>query len=249
MSRTRREDEHHKVHASGLYNFCARRHAISNKHELKVEKNKIRSELALTFEIGSKIQDIVIEHLPHSGIGEWHCLSCKEVYYSPYPNKCGSCGGPSFKYKEVGLSYKAGAFDIVCHFDGFVRYDAKSVYPIEIKSIRQEDFDVLAEPSVAYAYQITTGLWLAKKAKHKAFPYKIKYDKAFIIYVCKSHKKLPIKVFEVKPNPTAVKLLNSACKELQTYSKTKKLPKRICATTHHLMAKTCGLKEVCFQHG
>jgi len=246
MEKNRRTDEHKKVHASGVFDICARRHALADKEGIQVGKQKIGGPLAMTFEIGSKIQDIVLEHLPTVAVGKWECAGCGHTIWSPFPKKCTKCKGIIFKYHEASFKYKAGKFEIVCHHDGFVMKNPTMIYPLEVKSIKVEEFEKLTGPLLSHHYQVTSGLWLAKHDKKHQVPYKISTAKAYIIYISKAHKMPPWKIFEVKPHPVAVKVLNDTVKELKAYSKTGKLPKRICNDTRHLCAKKCGIVGTCF---
>lgn len=248
INRNSRRDEAVAIHASGVYSLCSRLHAIANRDNLGVGVNYIPPERGLTFEIGKHIQDIVIEHLSEVLIGMWACRGCNTVLAGKQPNKCPacSCTNKNLEYKEVSLKYKVGNFDVVCSFDGFIQKRGNEVYPLEIKSLKPDDFDKLTIPSVAYVYQVNSCLWLAKKAVNKLFPYKINTDKAYIMYIRKTESKSPVKVFEITPSKIVFSTLNKAVKDLKAYSKTGKLPERICNSEMHLMAKNCKLKEICW---
>ena len=136
---------------------------------------------------------------------------------------------------------------MVAHYDGLVLGRNNNVYPLEIKSIKKEDFEGLTEPPINYIYQVTAGLWLAKKGEQGHIPYNVKGDKAFIMFVSKQQVNLPLRTFIVRPHPVAVKTINNVVRELRAYSKTGVLPKRMCDSERSVMARKCGIKDVCFK--
>lgn len=263
-----RQDDDKIIHASGIYDLCLRRNILSKKKKIKVPKRKFGFYEALTFAIGNKIQDITAEHMPNLLFGKWVCVSCGTSQIGLIPKECskGMCDNKKFfEYKETGLNYIAGKFVISGHVDALIldRFGEPILYPAEIKSLAPAPagknygsykyFDDIEEPMLQHHYQVQSYMWLASKDKYKFKNddrwkgYEISSKKSFVIYICKTQKKDPIKIYEVLPDAQYKKNITKIVKELQTFAKTNKTPKRICSTVHHIMARKCGLKETCFK--
>lgn len=245
-----RNDYSKVIHASDIYDFCPRRYAL-----YKLNKNINVQELfadvstALTFEIGKKIQNIIIENAP-SLMGIWVCDSCFREHYGIRPKKCNNCFSKKFIYKEVEIKYNCGDYILMGHID-MIHKEVDNSVVVEIKSINPEDFDLLTSPKLQHEYQVMTYLYLIKENKKlkdkliKEFKLTSKYG--YILYVCKTKKKEPFKLFIVKLSKSFNNKMNSYLESLKTFSETKILPERICNNKLYLLARNCKISNLCFE--
>jgi len=235
------------IHASDIFEMCVRKYCIFSKKQLRRAKPGAGAGLALTFEIGKKIQHIVTECMPEI-VGVWQCLVCNQIHTGPRPMEC-SCHSRVFRYMETELSYPVGKFTMTGSIDVLTaEYDG--AVPVEVKSIKPEDFDKLEEPLLQHVYQVETYLYLISKLKNKdkiLKYFKITDKKGYIIYVCKAHKQEPFKIFEIQPSVQFKKTMDNYIKDLKTFSKTGKIPARNCSTIHHPLARTCLVLDICFK--
>lgn len=242
------------IHASGIYDLCARRHALAHHHQPTIKLPKLGANVALTFEIGRSIQRIVTKHLRSILIGNWQCIRCGLKHQGAALFVCPECHAQqTFVYHEVNAKLPIGKFTVVGGIDTLV-YDRKKKMGAlnEIKSIGTDEFNTLSEPSLQYAYQTMAYLWLVeklKKAGHFFDIYNIQTDVGYITYISKTQKAAPWKIFEVSITPQFRRDFEKAIKELKTFSKSGIMPKRICNTKQHLMAKDCQMVELCFMGG
>jgi hypothetical protein len=171
-----------------------------------------------TYEIGRRIEKIILQSLQAATV-----LEKRGVFTIP-PSYCG--------YTLTGAP------------DAWVRlHPAWSIYTTEIKSIKPEDFDALVEPKVVHECQLSLYLWFAELCKMPNMQVK----EGLLLYACKTQKVMPYKVFLVQRNDAFLKRVQDQLKELKTFSKTKKLPERMCNSPQALMARRpCKCVEECF---
>lgn len=136
------------IHASDLTHgskmFCARERVLREITNKTHEGETLTTALAVTFEIGHRIQDFIVETLGDAGVGyaDWRCLNCKTKWdMSPRPVAC-KCGG-HVVYEERRFfdpKYKAS-----CGIDAFFKVNGK-LRPVEIKTIDKDEFKNLLMP-------------------------------------------------------------------------------------------------------
>lgn len=240
-----------KIHASDVYDFCARRLVLSRNTGKGIVKAPVASYgTYITFEIGNYVQQLVIESLVNNIIAHWECLSCKRDWYGLRPPKC-ACGSLWFHYNELGFSIPLGAVDIVGHIDIFYKLPSGKIIPVEVKSIDGDRFDKLVEPLTSNEIQVQTYLWglCHKKAAIPSWlvdRYRIDSTVGAIIYVSKAHRYDPLKVFPVQLSKVHSASMSVIEREMKAYSKNGKIPNRICNTRLFPMARKCSLVDECF---
>ncbi|MGQ9570681.1 MAG: hypothetical protein ACUVUQ_07530 [Thermodesulfovibrionales bacterium] len=134
-------------------------------------------------------------------------------------------------------------YPIVGTPDTYVLFSVKEKpYIVEIKSIKPESFDELTQPVVNHECQLSLYLWFAEITKMD-----VHTDSGLLIYVAKTQKTMPIKVYHVQRNDNFIKRVRNQLRELKTFSKTNILPKRICNSKSTFMAKRpCRCVDFCF---
>lgn len=241
-----RKDYAKVIHASDIYNFCLRRYALYKKYPIDIKSKCITVAQALTYAIGTKIQEIVIEN-SLSLIGIWECGLCYKLYYGYKPKRCESCMSKKFTYKELNLEYKS----LVGHIDMIHREADESVI-VEIKSIEPERFKNITMPSLQHECQLQVYLYLINrnKTRNKILrDLKITGKYGYVLYVCKTSLQEPFKLFTVKYKRSFAKQLDSYLKSIEDFSRTGEIPDRICKSKIDLMAKHCDLAHLCFDGG
>jgi CRISPR/Cas system-associated exonuclease Cas4 (RecB family) len=211
-----------EIHASSLYNGCPRRFVLAYRMGILLNGRiqKLSNSQKVTYRIGQKIEEMVIEALRPYLIGQIKTYGNIWIYRSPL------------------LRYKIGEFEILGHPDIVVAIDGVK-FIIEVKSIDKDEFDTLNEHIYKHEHQTLAYVYLAKKSR-MGFS-----DVAFIVYIAKGHKQDPIKVFPVK-------LTKSYREQLEVFSKSVKkskvegIPKRICTTKLHPLARGCPIRNICW---
>lgn len=240
------------IHVSNLLEFCPREFALCIKHNIKYNYNYI-SKIALgtlvTFEIGDRIHDAVRKKYIQQGVlaGNWECTNCNKVYFhNQYPPKC-SCGCKSFKYVEIRLVSDKYGHKITGGVDAIVKHP-EYYFINEIKSIKSDDktpFEEMKEPLINHVCQLSLYLHMFPEMN---LPIKVRNDFGVISYICKTQKTMPIKHFKVKRNDEFVKSVIKQLQEVKVFSKTKKIPARMCNSPLTLMARRpCKTVIACFK--
>lgn len=93
------------VHASAVTNmdprgvFCIRSYALWTIHKPEIPKRFLSTALNMTFQIGSKVEDLIRENMGRDAVvGDWECQSCKQIQeFQKQPYKCPTCSCSVFK--------------------------------------------------------------------------------------------------------------------------------------------------------
>lgn len=250
-----RDDYHCTVHASNVYNYCTRRTALHRKHKdsiVVVDKQK-GIATAMTYLIGRHIQKILTDHTPDL-VGKWECTHCGNILSGLRPKACPICRGTVFTYNELRVIVPCGKdFAISGSMDHLIQDTDGKVYFEEVKSIKPEVFDTLTEPEISHIYQVQPYLWMISEAKgvyaKDIGMLKLQSTKAYVTYVCKTQKPMPMKTFTVYRDKKFMQKMNTIAKDLKSIPKLGALPKRICSTSLHPMARDCKMRSTCFAEG
>jgi hypothetical protein len=211
--------EGNSIHATNLIDFCPREYALCVLNKIMFNAPKPASFAQMTtYELGYKIEALVLG-----------ALKAALVLHEAQP---------------FHINHTYFGYPIIGSPDAWVKLKAtEGLYTLEIKSIKPEDFDVLAEPKVVHECQLSLYLWLADLCKTPG----MQVDRGLILYVCKTQKQNPFKVFTVERNNNFISRILGQLEELKTFSKNKKLPDRICNSPQALMARRpCKCVEDCF---
>jgi hypothetical protein len=230
--KTGRADNH--IHASDIPKWCSRRFVLCDRLQRSFHPPKtISVAQALTFSIGEKIEEIVGEalaiHSPHIQVLEDICIQ-----------------------KKFGKTVMSGSID-----KGLVLTRPKHLFvPLEVKSIKPDEFDTLTEPKLSHTVQVQTYLFLlsgqtkvvGRNLKSKStVTIPLTGDtfngRGVIVYICKTQKPEPIKTFLIEKDKTFEKWLKAVRKEIDG----KTLPPRVCSHQGSALARECPEVNYCFE--
>lgn len=258
----RTEQKNTTIHASDFFNFCPRRFCLCIERGIPFHVNEyIGNSLALTFDIGRKIQDIVIERIFKSGklIGTWIC-NCGHTYFGFFERVCPKCKKYIPKYKDTQLKIHLGKnVWVVGNMDIQVA-DDEYIYIGEIKSIKKDEYLLLKDPLINHRFQIMTYLFMLNEAGvlvnnipieqlEKSINLKFYKKEGAVIYIPKESVKDPFeKIFSQQLEDNFVKSITSHLKSIERYLKTKKIPKNIyCKSELSIMARGCNVRKICLK--
>lgn len=141
------------------------------------------------------------------------------------------------------LEIKEIPFPIIATPDIYTIFSTLDMpYIVEVKSIKPEDFDNLSEPIVNHECQLSLYLWFAQALNMKAHT-----EAGLVLYVAKTQKPMPFKAFFIQRNEAFIGRVKEQLTTLKTFSKSKKLPPRICNSKLALMARRpCKCLKECF---
>ena len=251
----RGEQDKNIIHASDLKSFCTREFALCIKSKVDYQREKfIYIGMRHTFEIGNAIETIVTKrlHTTKHLLGTWRCFHCSHKFFGFYDNKgCPECKSKAVGYCNTTLELTVGKFKIRGNKDVLIVYEKNTVYVVEVKSMKPEDWAELEKPLVDHRRQLSLYLWMLKSKAKILFSNNTKFkymtDKGVILYVSKGIQKNPHKPFIVHRDEPFINEVEAKMEELKTFSKNSRLPKRICASQFKTMAKKCRARELCFK--
>ena len=215
------------IHISDLYSFCFRKYILAYKNDIPINTTQLNLPISLrvTFGLGYYIERMVLKSLYPYLVGQL--------------NTCKQCG--QIKYNAPLLAWTVGDYTITGHPDGIVKL-GNTNYIIDVKSIDKDRFKDLDEANLENQWQIRGYLYLKRKLKLKIG------NVGFLIYVSKGHNQMPIKVFPVTLNKVYKNWMDDTVKEIETFSKNRRrIPKMVCSTELHPLARTCPVKDICFK--
>jgi hypothetical protein len=269
----RREDpmrSHKHTHASaitagGVNEFCPRMYAIMDNITLDKQPAKwIDTSLAMTFEIGKAVQDIVVNKLSDEGaaITNWKCANTKCGHLAPRckrPVECPDCGCAYMKPDEIRLlstvSHIGGGFDV------FGQLGEDKLRLVEIKTMAPEEFKGLVAPLAEHRARTNLYLRLVEESDD---PWKsrINTKQGIILYCSKGgfgcldmlpmqwglfDRFSPFKEFRVERDDTKTEAYTAKGKAVKDYRDgTIGMPCGICPTAFTKRAMACPVKEACF---
>lgn len=252
------------IHASDIFNFCPRKFCICVAEGIPFHTNEYLSNtVALTFDIGKKIQDIVVSRLNKTGklIGTWYCKNCNSYFYGTSRNVCSVCGSKhSLEYRDTRLEYPiTNDISLVGQIDIQV-FDNKYIYTGEVKSIGKDAYNELIEPLIQHKYQIMTYLFMLSKSKTLLNGKPISYweqknslqfykQKGSIIYIPKGGVKNPFeKIFTQDLNNKFVIEITSKLSEVRKFKTKGVLPEnRYCKSELSQMSRGCQARRICLR--
>jgi hypothetical protein len=250
--------EGRNVHVYDLLEFCPRRHAISLIKRISPRLNKKAPvSLKVTRDIGKSFQKIIVKRFFESGklVGTWECKFCNKKYFGFYNRTCPFCKQKGLlRYIDTKLKLTCYGIPVVGHVDIMLMRNDR-IFLVEIKSIRPEDFVSLSEPSRDNRNQLLLYLWLLSKGATIDIPksrsvtkFKIDKDSGTILYMCKTHKNMPFKPFDVflSDGSEFLESIDSKLNELKIFSTVGVLPRQICNSKHAYMARECHVVGECF---
>lgn len=258
----RTEQKNTTIHASDIFNFCPRKFCLCVEHEIPFHVNEyIGNSLALTFDIGRKIQDIIVERILKSGklIGTWSC-ECGHTYFGFFEKVCPKCKKRQPKYKDTQLKIHLGRnVWIVGNMDIQVT-DGKYIYVGEIKSIKKDEYLNLKEPLINHKYQIMTYLFMLsdKNVYINNIPIKeieanlnLEFYKlqGAVIYIPKESVKDPFeKIFNQQLDDNFVKTIQGHINYIKKYLNSGRIPKNAyCKSELSIMARGCQVRKICLK--
>lgn len=241
------------LHVSDMLNKCVRQIALSEKHMMPMPANRLSEWMSLTFRVGEAIHDFIKEKFVSANgarlYGRWRC-ACKHtvtenMLLAQVPKiKCEKCGMVPSIYDECRVTNEEAK--VVGHADIMLLFDDGYYYPVEIKSIKHEEWMELTRPKPDHLMQLIS-YWRF----HKEKGYRMA-SRGTVLYVSKGFlfKGTPYKEFSVQIAGTEQRLqpyLDSAM-ELVRYRETGKLPTRVlCRNESSPMAKQCHVCGMCFR--
>lgn len=258
----RTEQKNTTIHASDIFNFCPRRFCLCLEYDIPFHVNEyIGNSLALTFDIGRKIQDIVIERIMKSGklIGTWTC-ECGHTYFGFLEKVCPKCKKYKPKYKDTQLKIYLGKnIWIVGNMDIQVA-DSELIYIGEIKSIKKDEYLSLKEPLINHKYQIMTYLYMLGHKDvfvnnipiqdlEKDIGLKFYRMQGAVIYVPKESVKDPFdKIFSQSLDKEFVEKIQNQLSTIKAYVTKGKIPKNTyCTSELSIMARGCQVRKLCLK--
>jgi hypothetical protein len=248
-----------RIHVSAVAtDWCSRRHALHYLHPESIrDSSSPRSADRLLWSIGRAVEHHIRSSLiesfgPENVLGGWTC-ACGKTSRSGLGDrtaKCSACGQPLLHYRELALmphaqtSVFVGSPDMVVLVDGHLA-------PIEIKSIKLDDFKRLTAPQPAHTYQVSMYLPLLR---HTVTEHPVG-DTAHVIYGAKDYPApgvLPYKDFAVPTAETdvAFTLMQQADEQLGPIlrNESRRLPSRLpaCSSSGTTRARNCTACTLCF---
>jgi len=242
------------IHASSIVSLCPRQIHIAKTKKVKIEQSNgyLNNGAIVTFSIGLAVEDFIIKYLgrysDNKAYFKYYCPNCRTAEIKEYNDKeviCDSCGIPMIR-QQITLEehikdniYIRGNPDLLLNSPIL----GDRTYVIELKTINKDDFSALNKPLISHIYQVKTYLWLIKHLDRSTVrKYKLSSHKGYIIYVCKTFHKDPIKVFKIVLDKEWENTLNNSIKEI----KGKKFPDRVCLNYNSPIAKQCPFRDICF---
>jgi hypothetical protein len=195
--------------ASSLYGACIRQHVLGTIHN-KTKKEWEAARDRLLYGIGIAVQEWIQNR--HDVLGDrrrgwWKCLACRRILYfgGPPKRRCQYCGAhpEAIAYHEHFMKLKA-PWLVTGHPDMFLEKDPAVFRLLEIKTIKDDEFDKLKAPLIQHDWQIQTYMWGCELDEH--LPVKTDSSIGYVMYVSKRYqtKELPYKMFTVQRSEALV---------------------------------------------
>ncbi len=237
---------------TGEPEFCPREVALADITGAQPKAKYIPAALRATFDVGLATEQTVAEKwLGDRAVGHWECLRCSfTTDFTKRPQKCIACGGPRFKYRQVGFR---GIHDIGGSVDLIVDFDLGKHMAVEIKIIAGDMFADLKAPLAEH--RVRTNLYLhLMRTSTSPIKERMNLDRAKILYVSRGHGKkhgvkgvvLPFLEFDVKYEPQSLTPYLEKAQAVKIYRDTKKIPKGICPTSFVGRVKSCCCVKECW---
>jgi len=245
--------------------FCPREYALLDILNKTRPDERIKTCSQMVFNFGNKVADILIETLGDARmvIGDWECAYCEKKYkFQQRPIECKNCEHDRFDYIEC--RFTSVKTDQSCGVDMFIPTLSEKYRPVEIKSIKDEEFKKLDGPLAEHKWR--TNLYMRIIADSKG-PRKDKIitDEAVVIYVSKggygcqdtdlSKRGIkdgpfsPFKEYVIKRDDKATETKWYHAQMLKEFRDGKRgMVKGICPTSVCNRAKSCTVAAECFSN-
>ena len=187
----RKARSHEVVHASDITkpDFCPRQIALLHLHEKTKKDEFINTALAVTFDVGNAVGDMVPEQWAgDAAIGNWECRKCKHrATFTVKPKmSCKHGGKCDFKYEEVHFISKE--YDVSGSIDVFFDLGGLKKVVTELKIINVDDFEKLAAPLAEHRIRTAMYLKLIDDSSHP-FKSSINLNEGRVLYVSRGFGK------------------------------------------------------------
>lgn len=216
------------LHASDVTkpDFCPRQWALMDLLGKDKKDEYISAALQATFDVGTATARLVTDKwLGSSAIGHWDCRTCGaqcSFCSKPEPG-CKHQGNCNWEYREV--NFVSQEYGISGSIDVMVDLGILKVTATELKIIRPEDFEKIAQPLPEH--EIRTALYLKLISdSNSVYKEKINLHQARVLYVSRGYGKahpeynkeiLPWKEFIVERNDERVFPILFMAKQLKRF--------------------------------
>jgi hypothetical protein len=255
------------LHASELtredMEFCPRERALLLRDGDNRKEGRLGTSLNVTYQVGRWYEEQVRNvWLRKYALGNWQCTSCEHTHeYQTVPETCDNCDIHGDMCQYIEPRAYSPEFDTSCGID-FLLWKDGLLTPVEVKTIKAEDFKVLHAPMSEHRKRTAFYLDLLSHSTWMDFDVKINLDYGILLYCCKGFgfaddmegrqgvpdaKFSPFKEFKVKraEGKTLTTVYQKAL-DVKAYKSTGKVPKRICPNLTCTRAKWCTVKKTCF---
>jgi hypothetical protein len=251
-----------RVHASALTKpegMCPRYYALMDVTKSKPKPEWLSTSENITFTLGRWMQDQIVEWFADmdKAICHWKCVSCGNTHeFTLRPLHCKTCGEKNFKPIEV--RFESAVTGASCGVDMLVSMGEPKLRPVEIKTIRPEDFKGLVAPLAEHKLRTNLYLRIIEESGNK----NVATDRATVLYVTKggygcaddtlkgvgiNDRFSPFKEFTVKRNDADTERVSSRAQVVKQFREGKVgMPHGICPTAMSKRAFSCSMKDVCF---
>ena len=256
------------LHASELTRedreFCPRERALLLRDGDNRKEERLGTSLNVTYQVGRWYENQVRNvWLRKYALGNWGCVNCLHTHeYQTVPESCDNCGETDpERITYIEPRAYSPKYDTSCGID-FLLWKEQMLTPVEIKTIKAEDFKVLHAPMSEHRKRTAFYLDLLSHSTWMDFDVKINLDYGILLYVCKGFgfkddfegrvgvpdaNFSPFKEFRVKrADGKTLKSVYQKALDVKAFKKNKKLPKRICPNLTCTRAKWCSVKKTCF---
>lgn len=257
------------LHASELtredIEFCSRERTFLLRDGDNRKDGRLGTSLNVTFQVGRWYENQVRNvWLRKYALGNWQCLECSHIHeYQTVPEICDKCGTEGNYCLYLEPRAYSPEFDCSCGIDMLLWKD-EILTPVEIKTIKAEDFKALEAPLSEHRKRTQFYLDLLSHSTWMDFDVKLNLDYGLLLYVCKGFGFKddfegrhgisdaifsPFKEFKVKRLTKAGGLDSVYAKALavKKFHTNGIVPKReVCPTITCKRAKRCTYRETCF---
>lgn len=255
------------LHASELTRedreFCPRERALLLRDGDSRKEERLGTALNVTYQIGRWYEEQVRDNwLRKYVLGNWECMGCNhEHQYQTVPEVCDGCGISGDYSTYIEPRAYSPKYDTSCGID-FLWWKNNRLTPVEVKTIKAEDFKVLHAPMSEHRKRTAFYLDLLSHSTWMDFDVNINLDYGIILYICKGFgfhddfegrqgvpdaKFSPFKEFKVKrADGKTLKTVYQKALDVKAWKDKNKMPKRICPNLTCTRAKWCSVKQTCF---
>jgi len=256
------------LHASELtredIEFCPRERAYLLRDGDNRKDGRLGTSLNVTYQVGRWYEDQVRNNwLRKYALGNWQCLNCLHVHeYQTVPDNCDNCEMDGVMCEYLEPRAYSPEYDCSCGIDMLLWKD-EILTPVEIKTIKGEDFKALEAPLSEHRRRTQFYLDLLSHSTWMDFDVKLNLEYGLLLYVCKGFgfadnmegrhgisdaKFSPFKEYKVKRvSGEGLKEVYAKALAVKKFHMDGIIPRReICPTITCKRAKRCTYRETCF---